>query len=178
MISMHTEPTVHYAAIITREGRNTLAEFPDCPGCQTFADPGESIADMAAEALTGWLEAHLVDGEAPPRPRRTALRAPHRARVMDVAVPALLGTRLQLRWARDDAGLSQAELGRRIGVSRQQVSLVEAPDTNPTVGTLERVAKALGMHLRIELRANPARPADVTPLRSRRTAPPRAPRRA
>ena len=38
---------MQYPAIITQEGKQTLAEFPDCPGCQTFADPGEDILDLA-----------------------------------------------------------------------------------------------------------------------------------
>ena len=53
--------------MISKEGKFTLLIFPDCPGCQTQADPGELIEVEAAEALQGWLETHLLDGEAPPR---------------------------------------------------------------------------------------------------------------
>jgi predicted RNase H-like HicB family nuclease len=60
---------VQYSALVTKEGKQTLAEFPDCPGCQTFADPGEDIAERAEEALSGWLEAHLASGRAPAAPR-------------------------------------------------------------------------------------------------------------
>jgi hypothetical protein len=28
---------MHYTAIVRREGRHWLADFPDCPGCQTFS---------------------------------------------------------------------------------------------------------------------------------------------
>lgn len=165
---------VRYVARVIRDGRYLVAIFPDCPGCATQAGPSESILAQATEAVEGWLEAHLIGGELPPRPRAKATGRGH----MIVAVYPMLSTRLQLRWARDDAGLSQAQLGARIGVSRQQISLVESPDSNPTVATLERVAKALGKDLHIELRTTPPAPAKVTPLRSRRTAPTRAPRRA
>ena len=59
---------MRYPAIITKEGKKTLAHFADCPGCQTEADPGEDIAVQAADALTGWLESHLLLGRVPPRP--------------------------------------------------------------------------------------------------------------
>ena len=38
---------MRYTAVVTKEGKQTLAEFPGCPGCQTFADPGEDIAERA-----------------------------------------------------------------------------------------------------------------------------------
>src|SRR5258708_26989239 len=72
---------MQYSALVTKEGKQTLAEFPGCPGCQTFADPGEDIAERAEEALAGWLDAHLASGQAPPEPRSSAgkgSRANHR----------------------------------------------------------------------------------------------------
>ena len=40
---------MRYTAVVTKEGKQTLAEFPGCPGCQTFADPGEDIAERDEE---------------------------------------------------------------------------------------------------------------------------------
>ncbi len=80
---------MHYTAVVTKEGKQTLAEFPGCPGCQTFADPGEDIAERAEEALAGWLEAHLASGQAPPEPKK--LRSKGRGRTIEVPVPAKLG---------------------------------------------------------------------------------------
>jgi predicted RNase H-like HicB family nuclease len=76
---------MRYAAIVTKEGRATLAEFPDCPGCQTFAEVGEDIQVQAADVLHGWLEATLVAGEAP-QPRRAYVSLGGRADAL-VAVP-------------------------------------------------------------------------------------------
>ena len=56
-----------------------------------------------------------------------------------------------LREAREATGMSQRELAKRRGVSQQRVALLER-DANPSVDTLERVAKALGMRLEINLR--------------------------
>jgi DNA-binding XRE family transcriptional regulator/predicted RNase H-like HicB family nuclease len=139
---------MEYIANVTKEGKFTLAEFPDCPGCQTFADPGEDITVLAQNALAGWLEAHLADDEAPARPKT------HRGRVgqlMAIDVPSSLAVRLELRWAREDEHLTQAQLARRLHISQQQVAKLEGPHGNPTIETLEKVARGLGRRLDIQL---------------------------
>jgi predicted RNase H-like HicB family nuclease/DNA-binding XRE family transcriptional regulator len=137
---------MQYAARISKEGRKTLIDFPDCPGCQTFADPREDVLDVAREALEGWLETHLEDGDAPPRPGAAARRG-RGDKVILVRIDPSLAIRLAIRWARQDANLSQGELAKRVGVSRQQISLLEAQGGNVTVGTLLKVASALGQEL-------------------------------
>ena len=141
---------MHYVAVLKREGPNTLASFPDCPGCQTFGRTRESALANAREALEGWLEAHLVAGDAPPRPSRPAKRPSNRSVPVDVS--PILAVRLQLRWARQSLGLTQAALAKRVGVTRQQIALLEAPDSNVTLRTLERVAAAMNLRLEVDLR--------------------------
>jgi len=135
---------MHYDAFIHREGKHLLAEFPDCPGCQTFADNGDELGASAQEALEGWLEAHLVDGQIPPRPVERSV-APRGRKLARIPVRVGLTAALTIRWARSDAGLTQTELGKRAGVKQQQIAKLEDPDENPTLETLEKVAKALGM---------------------------------
>lgn len=138
---------MHYVAYISREGRHTLAEFPDCPGCQTFSD-GEDLAVLAREALEGWLEAHLVDGQIPPRPVEHRV-APKGTSMTRVPVRPGLAAALEIRWARCDAGLSQSALGKLAGVSQQQIAKLENPDENPSLETLEKVARALGLAVNV-----------------------------
>jgi len=139
---------MRYVARLTKEGRRTLIEFPDCPGCLTFADAGEDVRAVAREALEGWLEAQLLHGDAPRQPRSRAGNGKSR---LPIRVNPALAVRLQLRWARLKIGVSQAELAKRVGVTRQAISLLESPDANLTLSTLAKVAKALGMELEIEL---------------------------
>ena len=140
---------MEYIARIVKEGRQTLVEFPDCPGCQTFAKRGEDALAVGREALEGWLEIHLEDGDAPPRPafRPTSRRGSFAAIRIDPA----LAIRLAIRWARQDAHLSQGELAERVGVSRQQISLLESQGGNVTVGTLVKIARALGREVEVSL---------------------------
>ena len=134
---------MRYPAVITTEGKFTLAHFPSCPGCQTQADPGEDIAAQATEALEGWLEAHLIAGDAPPRPPK---RAP-KGRVLWVEVSAVIAAKLTIRWARQDAGLSQAQLAKRVGMAQQMIAKLEHPDYTPGLAVLERVLRALGFRI-------------------------------
>lgn len=143
---------MQYAAHVWREGTRLLVEFPDCPGCQTFADTEGDVLPMAKDALAGWLEAHLVDGRAPPRPRRHE-RVPMGCSLLTVIVPPSLSVATQLRWARHDAGLTQARLARKAKVSQQQIAKLEHPECNPTLGTVARVAEVLGLQATVQLSA-------------------------
>jgi len=57
----------------------------------------------------------------------------------------------RLRELRDQAGLSQAEAARRMGVRKQMVQRLEnknlAPSSNPTIRTLMKLARALDVEL-------------------------------
>ncbi len=53
--------------------------------------------------------------------------------------------RNRVRWARERAGITQAELARRAGLERSNLALVESGRRVPSVTTLLRVARALGV---------------------------------
>jgi DNA-binding XRE family transcriptional regulator/predicted RNase H-like HicB family nuclease len=141
---------MEYVAELGKEGKRTLIHFPDCPGCDTFADTsaGEEVTTVAREALEAWLAAHLVGGEAPPRPTMPLV---HSAKTRPIRVTASLAIALQLRWRRQELGLSQAQLGKLLGVSRQQAASLEDPDANLRLSSIERVASVLHLELDVAL---------------------------
>ncbi len=143
---------MEYDAIIRREGRHLRAEFPDCPGCQTFADSEAQVRVEAREALAGWLMAHLDLGRAPPVPR-VRKRAPAGARIARIEVDPALAVAVRIRQARAERDLTQAQLAKRAGVSQQQIAKLERPGENPTIATLLKVASALGMSLDVRIEA-------------------------
>src|SRR5262245_41119541 len=112
---------MQYVAVTKKEGNRLLVEFPDCPGCQTFAESNEEPSKVAREALEGWLEAHLVRGGAPPPPRR--VRPPHAGFV--VTVSPQLAAKIAIRQARLAAGLTQAQLAKRAGLTQAVVARAE-----------------------------------------------------
>lgn len=140
---------MRYAARLVREGKFTLIEFPDAPSASVYAEPGEDPRAVAREALEEWLERELRHGDAPSRPGGDGTDGA--GDVFAVPIDPSLAVRLQLRWARQDAGISQGQLADLVGVSRQQISLLESADANLTLRTLERVASALGLAVEIAL---------------------------
>lgn len=136
---------MQYSAIVTREGEFILGAFPDCPGCQTFVHGDEDIDVAAHEALEGWLEANLRKEMLPSRPGTVSI--PKSAKVHEITVPLPLAFRLELRWARAEASKTQAEFGKQLGMSQQQYAKLEGSGSNPTLGTVQRVAERAGVDL-------------------------------
>lgn len=60
------------------------------------------------------------------------------------------GTASLLREARRRAGLTQAELAKRLGISQAAVAKLERPGANPTVDTLDRALWATGHQLMLD----------------------------
>lgn len=57
----------------------------------------------------------------------------------------------QIFLAREKAGVTQAELARRLGTRQSNISRLEQGDYNFTVEMLERIAQALQSELKIEI---------------------------
>jgi ribosome-binding protein aMBF1 (putative translation factor) len=53
--------------------------------------------------------------------------------------------------ARTEAGLTQAQLAARMGVSQSHISALEGGGTVPTLATLTRIASAVGRRVDVEL---------------------------
>jgi len=66
----------------------------------------------------------------------------------DVSRPGRL-----LAQTRRHAGLTQAELARRLGISQAAVAQLEQPESNPRIATLDRALRATGAELMISARA-------------------------
>lgn len=142
---------MEYVVHLVREGDSTTIEFPDAPGCQTFADADEDVEAVAREALEGWLEAHLIDGDAPPQRSARRAKRPAGASELRVRVAPPLAIAVRIRQRRLELGLSQSQLGRLLGVSRQQAAALESPAANYRLSSLERLAEALQLELDVEL---------------------------
>lgn len=134
-----------YRATVAKSGKHWLVTFPDCDGCLTEGNTRTEAVAAAHEALQGWLEANLVQGSAPPRPRARKGEA--------IEVAPLLSAVLQIRWRREELELTQGQLAKRAGVSQQQIAKLEDPDGNPTIATLEKIATALGLRLEMSFTA-------------------------
>lgn len=56
--------------------------------------------------------------------------------------------------ARKNAGLTQKELSKRTGIAQGDISKLENGNANPSIRTLQRLADAMGMTLKVEFLPN------------------------
>jgi transcriptional regulator with XRE-family HTH domain len=70
-----------------------------------------------------------------------------------------------VRWARAQAGLTQAELAARSGVPQPHISRIESGDTSPRVDTTERLLAECGFELTVRPRLG--RGVDRTAIREK-----------
>ena len=72
-----------------------------------------------------------------------------------------------MREARTAAGMSQADLAERLGVTQAAVAQLERPGANPTLRTLRRVLGATGHRLELGISTPPAGMVDEDQIRER-----------
>ena len=58
----------------------------------------------------------------------------------------------QIIKARKEQNITQAELAKRVGTQKSNISRLESGNYNPTINFLKRIAKALGKELYIEFK--------------------------
>lgn len=69
--------------------------------------------------------------------------------------------RSDLRLAREEAGLTQEQVAESLGISKQAVQKLEAPDANPKMSTLRQYASAIGARVTHTVTSNVAPPAVI-----------------
>ncbi len=121
--------------------------LPPWDNVVTYGRDREDVARQAADALSGVIAAMLDRGDVVPDVPDT----PDAEDIIWVAPDLRIMVPLWLRQARETAGLTQGELATRLGVTYQAVQKWERAGANPTIGTLQRVARAVGRPLMLRL---------------------------
>ncbi|MBI5633982.1 MAG: type II toxin-antitoxin system HicB family antitoxin [Nitrospirae bacterium] len=128
------------------EDKAYLVEFPDLPGCLTEGDTLDAAKQNAKEALTGYLSSIFERNLKIPNP--SALKGRNIYEIEpepEVAVPILL------KRLRETRKLTQGDIAKVLGISYQAYQRLEKPGkSNPTIKTLERLAKVYNKDLRLE----------------------------
>jgi len=133
---------MNYFAKLTKEADGYSVEFPELPGCVSEGDTLQEALGMASEALDLWLKYLLDKGKDIPMPKVHAGKGFHA-----IPVDARLAVAINIRISRGRR--SMAEIAESIGTSTQNYFRYEHSKANPTVSTLEKIAKATGKRLEI-----------------------------
>ena len=119
-----------------------LVSFPDMPNVLTFGFSHDHALEMAKEALEGCLECDISRGMSIPPPAYK--------KGYPVSVASHIALSLRLRELRGKQ--SQTDIANKLGLSYQAYQRLENPrKANPTVKTLEKVARVYGRELHIAL---------------------------
>lgn len=128
------------------EDKSYLVEFPDLPGCLTEGATLEEAKQNAKQALTGYLSSVFERNLKIPDPSALKGKNIHSIEPEpEVAVPIIL------RKLRETRKLTQGDIAKVLGISYQAYQRLEKPGkSNPTLKTLERLARVFNKDLRLE----------------------------
>lgn len=131
---------------VAQEG-GWFVSFPDIPEALTQGDTRDEALEMAQDALVTAFDFYFEDGRQVPAPS-DIIPGEHW-----VDVPASVAAKVILLNALLEAGVSQADLARRLDTRPQEVSRIVNLAHPTKIDTIERALAALG--LRLELSAAP-----------------------
>jgi antitoxin HicB len=127
-----------YPANIVKDNDTYLVSFPDMKNVATFGTTLEEALNNAEEALNGCIESDFERNFSIPVPSK-----PDNPKMYQIPVAPHIAVAIMLRKLRADR--SQIEVARQLHISYQVYQRLENPrKSNPTVKTLEKVARVFG----------------------------------
>lgn len=116
-------------------------EVRDLPEVQTSGRTEDEALEMAADAIdvaVGWMMELGLDVPTPSPPEPGEHLVP---------LPAMLAAKLAVYRAFRQAGISEAELARRLGLGETEARRILDPDHPTKLDRLDKAARALGVRL-------------------------------
>ncbi len=136
---------LQYRIRLKKDTNDTLlVTVPSIPGVVTFGEDRDSARTHAVEAIETMLIGYMADHRDIPPPD-----APGREEF--VTLPALTEAKLGLYHAMLGARVTRAELGRRLGVHRQQVDRLLDLGHSSKIEQIEAALRVLGKTLSVEI---------------------------
>ena len=134
--------TFAYPAVFRRDEEGRLVvSFPDFPRSHTDgANPAEALEE-AIDCLGSTIAFSMKDKRDIPRP--SVAKRGQRL----VPVPLWIAGKLALYWAIREKGISQSELGRRLGVRETVVRRMLDPNQHTRPEKIQSALESLGQHI-------------------------------
>ena len=132
-----------YYAKIIKENDDFLVSFPQFENINTYGKTKEEALKNAEESLNGSIESDFERGYKIPQPEKYK-----GTEYCEIPLHPHIKIAIELRRIRNK--WSQIELAKELGISYQAYQRLENPRRcNPTVKTLEKIAKVLNRKLEI-----------------------------
>lgn len=132
---------MRYPVKLEPDSGGYVVSFPDIPEALTQGDSREDALAAALDALVTAFEFYFEDGEAIP--------APGEITGDYVVVPASVTAKVLLLNAFVDSGLTQVELAKRMGVTKQEIQRVFNLQHATKIDTIQRALAVVGKQLEI-----------------------------
>jgi antitoxin HicB len=137
---------LEYRITLTPDDNGTfLVTVPQLPVVVTFGETEEAARRHAVDAIETALASMIQDGEDIPRP--DGRRGPK------VRLPLLTSLKVHLYWAIRAAGISRAELARRLDWNRESVDRLFRLDHRSRIEQIEAAFACLGRKVDLDIRA-------------------------
>lgn len=132
-----------YPARIVKEDGAFLVTFPDLENVATFGTTIEEALQNAEDALNGCLASDFERNFSIPEPSNISGDDVH-----TITVAPHVAVAIMLRKLRADE--SQVEIARKLNIAYQVYQRLENPrKANPTLKTLEKIARVFGKHVEL-----------------------------
>jgi antitoxin HicB len=140
-----------YPGIITedenKEGKVLWIEFPDLPEISgTQGSNFDELILMAEDCLGGYLELLIEQDKEIPKPSKM-----EGDNIEYISVPPEVAAPILIRRERKQLKLTQSDVAKKMNVSYRTVQNVERNIRKPSLQTLNRIARAMGKHLVIDI---------------------------
>lgn len=143
-----------YRVELTPDDNGTfLVACPQLPIVTTFGETREEALARAVDAIETALASMIDDGEPVPAPEPDDLA---KEDGLTVRLPLLTALKVQLYWAFRAAGITRAELARRLNWHREQVDRLFRLDHASRVDQLEAAFHVIGRRVDVEVRERAA----------------------
>lgn len=139
-----THPLTYPVRLDRGEEGDVVITFPDLPEANTYGATEAEAMASAPDCLRVALAGRVRDGQPIPDP------SPAQAGTPTVSAPAEIAAKIIVREALARAGVSGAELARRLHVDEAEVRRILDPRHRTKLDRLEQAARALGGRFRVE----------------------------
>jgi antitoxin HicB len=138
---------IEYPAVIkySKTDASYLVEFPDLSGCHTYGNTQEEALEMAAEALSGYLESIDLRKMDIPKPSKLTGK-----NIFFILPEPKIAFAIWLKLKRAEKGLTQKKAAELLNINFQSYQKYENPKkANPTLMTLKKIEKIFGERILI-----------------------------
>jgi predicted RNase H-like HicB family nuclease/DNA-binding XRE family transcriptional regulator len=127
----------YYAHIWLEENETYSVEFPDLKGCFSMGETLEEAKAMAGETLALWFDDATF--KETPRPRVIEGKD-----IYPIKLDNAIAFALSLRWKREELGLTQLEMARRLNIALSAYQNYESINkSNPTLRSINKIEHIL-----------------------------------